>query len=556
MSTENEIEVDNTDENSLERNETENVNVITEKPVDATLNNAVNDESTPSTSSQSVENTMSTENEIEVDNTDENSIERNETENVNAITEKPVDVTLDINAVNDEITPSTSSQGKEEHWRGKECEGLGACTRKTFGLKPLSCAQPGCLLYCHKQEKCSGLTKTEVKHGSIWRCPNHSIKCLNKMSTENEIEVDNADEKSPERNETGNVNVITEKPVDVTLDNAVNDEITPSTSSQGKEEDWRGKECEGLGECTRKTFLQKPLSCAQPGCLLYCHKQKKCSGFTITEVERGSMWRCPNHSIKCLNKIKCGKIVKQTHKHKDRLTCNICKGQCHKDCVELPQSLYNDLHANEAWICDDCLKKPLQESVQNSMSTENEIEVDNTDENSLERNEKENVNVITEKPDDVALDNPVNDEITPSTSSQIVENSMSTENEIEVDNTDENSLERNETENVNVITEKPDDVALNNPVNDEITPSTSSQIVQNSMSTHNEIEVDNTDENSPERNETENVNVITTLIAPWAIVSHKHFGPLFLPLSIAYCKFRNLTTCHKKNINNQMKFLK
>ena len=47
------------------------------------------------------------------------------------------------------------------------------------------------------------------------------------MSTENEIEVDNTDENSLERNETGNVNVITEEPVDVTLDNAVNDEITP-----------------------------------------------------------------------------------------------------------------------------------------------------------------------------------------------------------------------------------------------------------------------------------------------------------------------------------------
>ena len=106
------------------------------------------------------------------------------------------------------LTPSTSSQGKEEDWRGKECEGLGGCTRKTFLQKPLSCAQPGCLLYCHKQKKCSGFTITEVKRGSIWRCPNHSIKCLNKMSTENEIEVDNPDENNPKRNETKNVNVI------------------------------------------------------------------------------------------------------------------------------------------------------------------------------------------------------------------------------------------------------------------------------------------------------------------------------------------------------------
>ena len=92
------------------------------------------------------------------------------------------------------------------------------------------------------------------------------------------------------------------------------------------------------------------------------------------------------------------------------------------------------------------------------MSIENEIEVDNTDENSPERNETGNVNVITEKLVDVTLDDAVNDEITPSTSSQIVQNSMSPEIEIEVNNTDENSLERNETENVNVITEKLADV--------------------------------------------------------------------------------------------------
>ena len=129
-------------------------------------------------------------------------------------------------------------------------------------------------------------------------------------------------------------------------------------STENEIENWCGKECEG---CSRKTLRPKALFCAESGCPSYCHKKESCSGFTSKELMHGGIWKCHDHSIKCL---KCGKIIKQTCKELDRISCNICKGQCHKACTGLKRqlSLYKDLHKEGAWTCDVCFEKPLQKS--------------------------------------------------------------------------------------------------------------------------------------------------------------------------------------------------
>ena len=179
--------------------------------------------------------------------------------------------------------------------------------------KPFFCTEPECIAMSHRQETCSGLSRTQQKAG-LWRCFKHGGRDLRR-------EQQNRD-----------------------------------TQSQG--------ECV---EC-KKTLNAgiSPIVCS--GCPNLAHAVcTKLPRDQILKKRDGRItWYCSpccdiqptNTPAQHLEKSKCLKCKSAISRGKERMRCTKCKKESHKCCTGLTRDAYQSLLKNDAWICDNCEYTP------------------------------------------------------------------------------------------------------------------------------------------------------------------------------------------------------
>ena len=179
--------------------------------------------------------------------------------------------------------------------------------------RPFFCTEPGCISMSHRQEMCSGLSRTRQKEG-IWRCFKHGGRDLRR-------EQHNRD-----------------------------------THSQG--------ECV---ECNKTLNAGiSPIVCS--GCPNLAHAVcTKLSRDQILKKRDGMIsWYCSpccdiqtnNTPSQPLEKSKCLMCKSTISRGKERMRCNKCKKESHKCCTGLTRDAYQALLKNDAWQCDKCAYTP------------------------------------------------------------------------------------------------------------------------------------------------------------------------------------------------------
>ena len=196
------------------------------------------------------------------------------------------------------------------------CISCNSLFRKQYS--PFFCVEPGCLAVCHRQEMCSGLSRTEQKREG-WRCYLHGGRDLRR-------EVDDT-----------------------------------------------RQEPESLGKCTEcdKTLKagMSPIICSN--CPNLSHAS--CTKLTrdeITKKRKGLVnWICtvcsdqgndnPSSANRpVLEKSSCCKCKKAICRGVERMCCNKCSKESHKGCTGLTRDAYQSLHENNAWTCEKCDYSP------------------------------------------------------------------------------------------------------------------------------------------------------------------------------------------------------
>ena len=222
------------------------------------------------------------------------------------------------NSVGREIPSSSlddASSGGEGIGEGSEITIRVTCIScNTFfrsQYRPLFCIEPRCLVVCHRQEICSGLSRTAQKSG-LWRCHQHGGRDLRR----------------PKQNV-----VPDSQGTCVECSKTLSAGISPIVCSN----------CPNLSHavCTKMTrgeILKKRDGRVSWQCRLCCD----------TETESGNLTPQPLERSKCL---KCKGTISQG---KERMRCNKCSKECHKCCTGLTRDAHQALLKSNAWRCDMC----------------------------------------------------------------------------------------------------------------------------------------------------------------------------------------------------------
>ena len=217
----------------------------------------------------------------------------------------------------DETQPNTISESGEEEEVNDVlirvlCISCNSRLRKHYS--PFFCVAPGCIAVCHRQEMCSGLSRTEQKKGG-WRCHLHGGKDLRRTE-------------SMEPKEQESLGKCVE------CDKTLKSGISPIVCS----------DCSNLSHASCTKMSRDDILRKRDGKLRWI-----CSPCCNVEDNiPGSKDQAP------LEKGSCCKCKKAICRGVERMRCNKCSKESHKGCTGLTRDAYQALIYNNAWMCEQC----------------------------------------------------------------------------------------------------------------------------------------------------------------------------------------------------------
>ena len=187
------------------------------------------------------------------------------------------------------------------------CSSCNSAFRSQY--RPFFCTETGCLAVCHRQEKCSGLSRTTQKTGQ-WKCFQHGGRDLRRQQL--------------------------------------------------------NRDSQSHGECIE---CQKTMSAGISP--IVCNNCPNLAHAVCTKLPRDQVlkkrdglisWLCSpccdrepdNTPSRPLEKSTCLKCKRTISKGKERMRCNKCMKESHKGCTGLTRDAYQSLLKANAWQCDKC----------------------------------------------------------------------------------------------------------------------------------------------------------------------------------------------------------